>query len=105
MAWKITGERRPTPRSEQACATIPVAADATLNALRSSTLWAETARYLRLQTPTDQWREACWRSAVFHGVWSGQKLVAVYAVHVTEPETPSTPSNPAEHRHRSHRML
>jgi hypothetical protein len=87
MAWKTAGERRPTKRSGQDCATIAVAADATLNALRTSALWAETTRYLRSQTPTDHWREACWRYFIFPGARSGQDLVAVYTVHVTEPET------------------
>lgn len=87
ITWKVIVERHPRRRARSDCATVAVTADATLDALRGSTLWTDTARYLRSQTPTDHWREACWRYFTFPGVWQEQDLVAVYTVHVTSPET------------------
>jgi len=52
----------------------------TLAILRASGPWRRCSPYLLSATPTDVWREGCWRFLVFPGVLANQRVDVVFAV-------------------------
>jgi hypothetical protein len=65
---------------------LPVAR--TLTALRASSQWRRYAGQLASVTPTDVWREGCWRFLVFPGRAAGQPVDVVYAVYLQARRPP-----------------
>jgi hypothetical protein len=57
---------------------VPVAR--TLSVLRASTSWQRCSPYLLSASPTDVWREGCWRFLAFPGVLANQRVDVVFAV-------------------------
>jgi hypothetical protein len=57
---------------------VPVAR--TLTILRASAPWQRCIPFLLSQTPTDVWREGCWRFLAFPGVLANQQVDVVFAV-------------------------
>jgi hypothetical protein len=48
--------------------------------LRASTPWQRCSPFLLSETPTDVWREGCWRFLAFPGVLANQQVDVVFAV-------------------------
>jgi hypothetical protein len=65
---------------------VPVAK--TLDALWGSALWRRYHRYLITTTPTDVWREGCWRFAVFPGILASRRVEVVFAVYMAGRHAP-----------------
>ena len=65
---------------------IPVAR--TLVTIRRSAQWRRYRRYLTDTEPSDVWREACWRYAVFPGIADGRVVDIVFAVYM-QPRRPA----------------
>jgi hypothetical protein len=65
---------------------VPVAK--TLDTLWASASWRRYQRYLISTTPTDVWREGCWRFAVFPGILSSRRVEVVFAVYMTGRHAP-----------------
>jgi hypothetical protein len=65
---------------------VPVAR--TLDTLWASTSWRRYQRYLISTTPTDVWREGCWRFAVFPGILSSRRVEVVFAVYMAGRHAP-----------------
>jgi len=65
---------------------VPVAR--TLDTLWASTAWRRYQRYLISTTPTDVWREGCWRFAVFPGILSSRRVEVVFAVYMAGRHAP-----------------
>jgi hypothetical protein len=59
---------------------IPVAR--TLAALRSSSQWRRYASQVTSVTPSDIWREGCWRFVVYPGAARGRPVDVVFAVYL-----------------------
>jgi hypothetical protein len=64
------------------CELREVPVDRTLSALRSSVPFRRYRRFLVAETPTDVWREGCWRFVVFPGVLAGRPAEVVFAVYL-----------------------
>jgi hypothetical protein len=60
---------------------VPVAK--TLDKLWASASWRRYQRYLITTTPTDVWREGCWRFAVFPGILDSRRVEVVFAVYLS----------------------
>jgi len=65
---------------------VPVAR--TLAALRASSPWRRYSPYLISVTPSDMWREGCWRFVVFPGVLASRRVDVVFAVHLADRRGP-----------------
>jgi len=65
---------------------VPVAR--TLDTLWASASWRRYQRYLISTTPTDVWREGCWRFAVFPGILASRRVEVVFAVYMTGRHAP-----------------
>jgi len=65
---------------------VPVAR--TLTALRASSPWRRYSPYLISVTPSDVWREGCWRFVVFPGVLASRRVDVVFAVYLTGRRAP-----------------
>ena len=65
---------------------LPVAR--TLTTLRSSSQWRRYADRVIGDTPTDIWREGCWRFVVFEGVSHGRPVEIVFAVYLQARRPP-----------------
>jgi len=62
------------------CELRAVPAERTLAALRRSKHWRRYARIITSDTPTDVWRELCWRYAVFPAQYQGRNTDVIFAV-------------------------
>jgi Methylamine utilisation protein MauE len=80
---------------------VPVAR--TLSTLRASSPWRRYRPHLISTTPTDVWREGCWRFAAYPGVLASRRVEVVFAVYlmgrrapvragVLEVDTPAPPA-------------
>jgi hypothetical protein len=65
---------------------VPVAK--TLDTLWASTSWRRYHRYLITTTPTDVWREGCWRFAVFPGILASRRVEVVFAIYMSGRHAP-----------------
>jgi hypothetical protein len=65
---------------------VPVAK--TLDTLWASASWRRYHRYLITTTPTDVWREGCWRFAVFPGILASRRVDVVFAVYMSGRHAP-----------------
>jgi hypothetical protein len=65
---------------------VPVAR--TLDTLWASASWRRYHRYLISTTPTDVWREGCWRFAVFPGILASRRVEIVFAVYMSGRHAP-----------------
>jgi hypothetical protein len=65
---------------------LPVAR--TLAALRASSQWRRYADRVIGDTPTDIWREGCWRFVVYEGVSRGRPVDIVFAVYLQTRRPP-----------------
>lgn len=65
---------------------VPVAR--TLAALHASAPWRRYHPYLESGTPSDMWREGCWRFVVFPGVLTDRSVYVVFAVYLAGRRTP-----------------
>jgi hypothetical protein len=65
---------------------VPVAK--TLDTLWASASWRRYHRYLITTTPTDVWREGCWRFAVFPGILATRRVEVVFAVYMSGRHAP-----------------
>jgi hypothetical protein len=65
---------------------VPVAR--TLAALHASTPWRRYRPFLPSVTPSDMWREGCWRFVVFRAVLADQRVDVVFAVSLASRRTP-----------------
>ena len=65
---------------------VPVAK--TLDTLWASTSWRRYQRYLITTTPTDVWREGCWRFAVFPGILASRRVEVIFAVYMSGRHAP-----------------
>jgi len=65
---------------------VPVAR--TLATLRASAPWQRYRPYLISMTPTDVWREGCWRFAAYPGVLASRRVEVVFAVYLTGRRAP-----------------
>ena len=65
---------------------VPVAR--TLDTLWASASWRRYHRYLISTTPTDVWREGCWRFAVFPGILASRRVEVVFAVYMSGRHAP-----------------
>jgi hypothetical protein len=82
---------------------VPVAR--TLATLRASAPWRRYRPHLISTTPTDVWREGCWRFAAYPGVLASRRVEVVFAVYlmgrrapvragVLDIDTPTPPRSP-----------
>jgi hypothetical protein len=65
---------------------VPVAR--TLDTLWASAPWRRYHRYLISTTPTDVWREGCWRFAVFAGILDSRRVEVVFAIYMSGRHAP-----------------
>jgi hypothetical protein len=65
---------------------VPVAR--TLATLRTSAPWRHYRPHLISTTPTDVWREGCWRFAAYPGVLSSRRVEVVFAVYLSGRHAP-----------------
>jgi hypothetical protein len=65
---------------------VPVAR--TLAVLRASAPWRRYRPYLISATPSDTWREGCWRFMVFPGVLADRGVDVVFAVYLAGRQAP-----------------
>jgi hypothetical protein len=65
---------------------VPVAR--TLAALRASAPWRHYRPHLISTTPTDVWREGCWRFAAYPGVLASRRVEVVFAVYLIGRRAP-----------------
>lgn len=65
---------------------VPVAR--TLSALHASAPWRRYRPYLESGTPSDMWREGCWRFVVFPGVLADRSVDVVFAVYLAGRRAP-----------------
>jgi hypothetical protein len=65
---------------------VPVAK--TLDTLWASASWRRYHRYLITTTPSDVWREGCWRFAVFPGILASRRVEVVFAVYMSGRHAP-----------------
>jgi hypothetical protein len=65
---------------------VPVAK--TLDTLWASASWRRYQRYLITTSPTDVWREGCWRFAVFPGILASRRVEVVFAVYMSGRHAP-----------------
>ena len=65
---------------------VPVAR--TLATLRASAPWRRYRSHLISMTPTDVWREGCWRFAAYPGVLASRRVEVVFAVYLTGRRAP-----------------
>jgi hypothetical protein len=65
---------------------VPVAA--TMATLRASAAWRHYGPHLISATPTDVWREGCWRFAVYPGVLDSRRVEVVFAVYLAGRHAP-----------------
>lgn len=80
---------------------VPVAR--TLATLRASAPWRHYRPHLISATPTDVWREGCWRFAAYPGVLASRRVEVVFAIYLTGRRAPvragvldvDTPAPPA----------
>jgi hypothetical protein len=80
---------------------VPVAS--TLATLRGSSPWRRYRPHLISTTPTDVWREGCWRFAAYPGVLASRRVEVVFAVYLMGRRAPvragvleiDTPAPPA----------
>jgi hypothetical protein len=81
---------------------VPVAR--TLAALRASPQWRRYGPQLISVTPSDLWREGCWRFVVFPGVLDSRRVEVIFAVYLADRHGPvrvgvvdvdATPPRPA----------
>jgi len=60
----------------------------TLAALRASPPWRRYSPHLISLTPSDMWREGCWRFVVFPGVLASRRVDVVFAVYLMGRRAP-----------------
>ena len=60
----------------------------TLATLRASAAWRHYRPHLISSTPTDVWREGCWRFAAYPGVLVSRRVEVVFAVYLTGRRAP-----------------
>jgi hypothetical protein len=65
---------------------VPVAKS--LDTLWASASWRRYQRWLITTTPTDVWREGCWRFAVFPGILDSRRVEVVFAVYLSGRHAP-----------------
>lgn len=65
---------------------VPVAR--TLATLRASAPWRHYRPHLISATPTDVWREGCWRFAAYPGILASRHVEVVFAVYLTGRRAP-----------------
>jgi hypothetical protein len=65
---------------------VPVAR--TLDTLWASASWRRYHRYLITTTPSDVWREGCWRFAVFPGILASRRVEVVFAIYMSGRHAP-----------------
>ena len=65
---------------------VPVAK--TLDTLWASASWRRYHRCLITTTPTDVWREGCWRFAVFPGILASRRDEVVFAIYMSGRHAP-----------------
>jgi hypothetical protein len=65
---------------------VPVAK--TLDTLWASASWRRYHRYLITTTPSDVWREGCWRFAVFPGILASRRVEVVFAIYMSGRHAP-----------------
>jgi len=65
---------------------VPVAK--TLDTLWASASWRRYHRCLITTTPTDVWREGCWRFAVFPGILASRRVEVVFAIYMSGRHAP-----------------
>jgi hypothetical protein len=64
------------------CEVRVVPAERTLASLRASAQWRRHQGILVADTPTDVWREGCWRFVVYPAVLASRRIEVVFAVHL-----------------------
>ena len=64
------------------CEVRAVPVERTLAALHGSGQWRQHQGILVAGTPTDVWREGCWRFVVYPAVLASRRIEVVFAVHV-----------------------
>jgi hypothetical protein len=85
------------------CEVRRVPVDRTLATLRASAPWRRYRSHLLSTTPTDVWREGCWRFAAYPGVLASRRVEVVFAVYLMGRRAPvragvldvDTPAPPA----------
>ncbi|MGD0699413.1 MAG: MauE/DoxX family redox-associated membrane protein [Trebonia sp.] len=60
----------------------------TLATLRASAPWRHYRPHLISSTPTDIWREGCWRFAAYPGVLASRRVEVVFAIYLTGRRAP-----------------
>jgi hypothetical protein len=65
---------------------VPVAK--TLDTLWASASWRRYHRCLITTSPTDVWREGCWRFAVFPGILASRRVEVVFAIYMSGRHAP-----------------
>jgi hypothetical protein len=60
----------------------------TLAALHTSSQWRRYASQVTAATPTDVWREGCWRFVVYPGLAHGRRVDIVFAVYLQARRPP-----------------
>jgi hypothetical protein len=70
------------------CAVRRVPIAKTLTALQASAPWRRYRPFLNSVTPSDMWREGCWRFVAFPGVLSGHRVEVVFAVYLAGRHAP-----------------
>ena len=65
---------------------VPVAKS--LDTLWASASWRRYQRCLITTTPTDVWREGCWRFAVFPGILASRRVEVIFAVYMSGRHAP-----------------
>ena len=65
-----------------------VAVAKSLDTLWASASWQRYQRCLITTTPTDVWREGCWRFAVFPGILDSRRVEVVFAVYLSGRHAP-----------------
>jgi hypothetical protein len=66
------------------CELRAVSAERTLSALHRSKHWRRHLGLITAQTPTDMWRELCWRYVVFPASFQGRPAEVVFAIYLAQ---------------------
>src|SRR5262249_45496754 len=64
------------------CAHKPASPGSALTRLRASALWADAHDYLLADTPSEQWRDGCWRYLTYPASYEGEPATAVFALYL-----------------------